>query len=249
MALIRPEKYVYYFCDESSQVDDEFMAVAGLAVPDVMLPILAADLMRIKEANGNPSEVKWSGTKARRQSPEKAFADYFDDAVKAGKIHFHIRFAPFGQYDHKANLGGRADTTSKMHFQLLLHRAVRFYGRDYKLRIRPDNGHCTAGLLKQVGNLHWQGAEMYGTPTNCVDGIQCLDSKREPLLQLLDIPLGAMAALRNNRVLGPAKTDLANHVIGKRPGLDLAKNSPAAERVFSVWNALPRRPDRRGPWR
>jgi len=243
-----PDKAVYYFCDESSQSGDRFMAVAGLAVPDTAVDGIRDDLIAIKKANGNPTEVKWSDTKARRESPEKAFADYFEEAVKAKKIHFHIRFAPFHQYDHKASgPGRRADTTSKMHFQLLLHRALRYYGPHYKLRIRPDNGRCTEQLPRQVANLHWQARELYGTG-DCIEHLQCLDSKREPLLQLLDIPLGAMTALRNLRPLTGAKAELAQHISAMWPRLDLARNTPIAEYTLNIWNVTPKGAPRRGPW-
>lgn len=223
------------------------MAVAGLVVPDSVLQQITADLVQIKRDNGNPREVKWSETKARRDSPEKGFADYFEKMVKDKQIHFHIRFAPFRQYDHRASgPNKRVDTTSKMHFQLLLHRAVRHYGKHYKIRIRPDNGDCTKDLPNQIGNLHWHGAERYGTPYDCIEHIQCLDSEREPLLQLLDIPLGAFAAVRNNRQLGAAKRDLADYMMAKWPNLNLARDTPDID--FSVWNVKPKPTPGRGPW-
>jgi len=185
--------------------------------------------------------------KARFHSPEKAFADYFEQKVKEKQIHFHIRFSPFKRYDHRASgPNRRSDTTSKMHFQLLLHRAVRFYGKHYKIRIRPDNGDCTKGLPAQVGNLHWQGIDRYDTPHDCVEHIQCLDSAREPLLQLLDIPLGAFTAARNNRPLTGAKRELADHILSKWPNLNLSRDVPDID--FSVWNVTPKATPRRGPW-
>lgn len=244
-----PEKFVYYFCDESSQVDDEFMGVAGLAVPDVALTRITDELLELKERHGNPTEVKWSKVKDRRDCPWTAFADYFEREVKAQHIHFHVRFAPFAKYDHK--LSGpqqRADTTGKMHFQLLLHRAVRIYGPHYKLRIRPDNGTCTSTLPKMVDRLHWMGQSQYQTPHDCIDSIQCLDSEREILLQLLDVPLGAFTALRNARQLGGAKTRLAEHIRAKWPDIKIEGNSPKNVIDFSVWNVMPSGPKKRGPW-
>lgn len=225
------------------------MAVAGLAVPDAVMNKMRDELLAIKEKNGNPREIKWATTKARRDSPERAYADYFERAVKEKQIHFHIRFAPFAEYDHRASGPlKRSDTASKMHFQLLLHRAVRYYGKHYKLRIRPDNGRCTSGLLDQIDNLHWRANERYQTPLDCIEHIQCLDSEREPLLQLLDIPLGAMTALRNERVLTGPKLELARYISEKWPKLDLASNSPIRALDFSVWNVQPKGAPKRGPW-
>ena len=249
MSFIRPEKYVYYFCDESSQVRDPYMAVAGLAVPDAALAKIRADLVEIRKANGNPREVKWSTTKARRDSPERAFADYFEAAIRSGQIHFHIRFAPFDEYDHKTSGPRlRSDTTSKMHFQLLLHRALRYYGHNYSIRICPDNGDCTRALPGQVETLQWMASGKYNTPADCIDSVRCMNSEREPLLQLLDVPLGAFTALRNGRELSAPKRELADYIKAKWPDLDLQGNTPAGKRGFVVWNVKPKDTRRRDPW-
>ena len=245
-------RFVYYFCDESSYVSDEFMAVAGLAIPDYAMDEITADLVTIKAVKGGPSETKWSTVKNRRDSAHEAFVDYFESAVRAGRIHFHIRFAPFDQYDHSVSgPKKRVDTTSKMHFQLLLHRALRFYGQHYKLRIRPDNGDCTAALVDQIGSLHTWGHENYGCAQDCVDSIEPRDSKKEVMLQLLDVPLGAFTALRNERELTGPKRVLADYVRGKFPHLRLDRNTPIAVKRLSVWNVKPSGPQGargRGPW-
>lgn len=225
------------------------MGVAGLAVPDAALNKIRDDLVEIRRTNGNPREVKWSTTKARRDSPERAFADYFERAVKSGQIHFHIRFAPFDEYNHKSSGARlRSDTTSKMHFQLLLHRALRFYGHRNRLRICPDNGDCTRALPNQVENLHWLASNTYNTPSDCIDSVRCMNSEREPLLQLLDIPLGALTALRNKRELSAPKRELAAHVKAKWPHVNLSGNTPDNKRDFVVWNVKPKDTRKRDPW-
>ncbi|MBS0297413.1 MAG: hypothetical protein JSR45_13980 [Proteobacteria bacterium] len=230
-------------------MSDDFMAVAGLAIPDVALKRVMDDLLAIKKGKGGPTETKWANVKSRRDSAHRAFVDYFAEAVGKGRIHFHIRFAPFAKYDHSASgPKRRIDTTSKMHYQLLLHRAVQFYGPHYKLRIRPDNGDCTAALVDQLDSLHDWGRHHYKTPLDCIESIQPSDSRRDPLLQLLDVPLGAFTAIRNARDLKGPKRELADYVSEKFNGLDLTKNSPKSERVFSVWNVVPSGPPVRGPW-
>lgn len=245
----RDVKFVYYFCDESSFVDDEFMAVAGLALPDYELDAVTADLRKIQQKNRGPSETKWSNVKARTNAAHTAFVDYFYDALEAKRLHFHIRFAPFQKYDHRASgPKRRVDTTSKMHYQLLLHRAMRFYGKHYKLRIRPDGGDCTAALVDQIDSLHTWGQHNYGCKPGCIESIESRDSKREPLLQLLDVPLGAFTALRNKRQLIGPKKMLSEYVRDKFPNKDLAVNDGPNEMNFSVWNAIPSGAPKRGPW-
>jgi len=240
---------VYYFCDESSYLTDDYMSVGGLAVPDRDLAPITADLVAIKRSKGGPSEVKWSTVKSRRDSVHKAFVDYFAEAVHAKRIHFHIRFAPFNRYDHNASgEKKRIDTTSKMHFQLLLHRAIRFYGPHYKLRIRPDNGDCTASLVSQVDSLHSWGSYHYNAADGCIDNIEPRDSKKELMLQLLDVPLGALTALRNKRELIGPKRELADYVGAKFAHKNLWGSCGPKVMDFSVWNANPSGVPKRGLW-
>jgi hypothetical protein len=243
-------KYVYYFCDESSFVDDEFMAVAGLAVPNYEMSAIIADLTAIKADKRGPTETKWSTVKTRRDSAHNAFADYWAEGIARKRFHFHIRFAPFDQYDHKlSGPNKRSDTVSKMHFQLLLHRAVRYYGRRYKLRIRPDNGDCTKDLKAQIEKLHRWSQENHDCAPDCVESIEPRDSRKELLLQLLDVPLGALTALRNDRNLIGPKRELADYVKAKHPALDLTKSTDIRAMVFNVWNVKPSgAPKGRGPW-
>lgn len=244
-----PARYVYYFCDESSYVGDEYMAVAGLAIPDRHLSQVTNDLAAIKKEKRGPSEVKWATAKIRTDDVHAAFVDYFETALSEKKIHFHIRFAPFNKYDHRASgPKKRIDTTSKMHYQLLLHRAVRYYGKHYRLRIRPDNGDCTAALVDQINSLHSWGRHHYGTPLDCIEGIEPRDSRRELLLQLLDVPLGAFTALRNDRSLVGPKRALADYVRAKFPSKNLARNTDARIMDFSIWNVIPSGAPARGPW-
>jgi hypothetical protein len=239
---------VYYFCDESSYMKGSFMAVGGIAVPDRELTVLSGELQAIKTALGGPSEVKWSNTTSRRDSPHRAFVDHFVVAMRAKRINFHIRFAPFNEYDHAiSGPRKRVDTTSKMHYQLLLHRALRFYGPHYKLHIRPDGGDCTAALQSKIDSLHRWGAAKYKANADCIGSIEPRDSQKEILLQYLDVPLGALTALRNSRELVGAKRELADYVADSFGRPNLNRNTGKNEKQFSIWNAIPNGA-KRGPW-
>ena len=241
-------KFVYYFCDESSYMQGDFMSVGGIAVPDYELDALTNELLDIKRKLGGPTEVKWSNATERRDSPHRAFVDHFVAAMKANRVHFHVRFAPFNEYDH--TISGpkkRIDTTSKMHYQLLLHRALAYYGPHYKLRIRPDGGDCTSALALQIDSLHKWGAHHHKAQPDCIDSLESRDSKKEVLLQYLDVPLGALTALRNERALTGAKRDLADYVNAAFEHPVLSRNSPKGRKRFSIWNAIPSGPPR-GPW-
>lgn len=231
---------VLYFCDESSQIDDTYMAIGGLAVSKRRVPEVNAHLKAINEECGVTSEIKWSTAKKRRISVHTRYVDYLFDLIDARQAHFHIRFAPFGVYRHKESGDrGRTDTVSKMYWQMLLHRPIAFYGPKVPIHIHPDHGDCTSYLPAMRNQLCAAGYRTKKTRPNCVPILETRDSKREPLLQLLDVPLGALAALKNRRELGETKRELAAHVMIRTKWRDLDGNSRPSDYRLNLWNAVP----------
>ena len=145
----------------------------------------------------------------REANPHRSI-DHFWLLSDQGRAHFHIRFAPFDKYDHDDYKGRRFDTTSRMFYELLLHRAVKHYGKWDRLFIRPDNGDCTSILPHLKAGLNADGVRRYRTNPQCVDSITCLNSEDEPILQLVDVVLGAFTALRNKRTFTGPKGDVAD---------------------------------------
>jgi hypothetical protein len=221
------------------------MAVAGLAITKTNLP---SAFKRIKAipTGGYRDEVKWQTTRVWNLAYRKAYVDLLSDLVKDRLAHFHIRFAQFSAYSHDG-ARKRFDTTSKMFYQLLLHRAVRHYGGEYKLLIRPDDGDCTSHLKRFRTSLAIDGQFKYGSHPDCISDIACVNSKREPFLQLLDVTMGALTAVRNGRHLlaetAAPKADLAKYAVAKLGIKDIANNSDDGRRL-SIWNVIPQS---RGP--
>lgn len=205
------------------------------------VPEIAARLKVINEECGVTSEVKWSTAKKRRVSVHERYVDYLFDLIDARQAHFHIRFAPFSDYRHKESGDrGRTDTVSKMYWQMLLHRPIAFYGPKVPIHIHPDHGDCTSHLPAMRNQLCAAGYREKKTKPNCVPVLETRDSKREPLLQLLDVPLGALAALKNERDLKETKTALAARVLARTKWVDLNGNSGRKDYTLNLWNAVPK---------
>jgi len=235
------EGHVLYFCDESSQINDAYMAIGGMALHVKRLPEILAGIRAINAECGVISEVKWSTAKKRRVSVHERYIDYFFDLLDAGKIHFHIRFAPFGEYCHsESGNRGRVDTVSKMYYQMIVHRPIAFYGRLLPIHVHPDHGECTSYLPKIRGAMCAEGYRTKGSKPNCVPVLEPRDSKHEPFLQLLDVPLGALAALKNQRDIGEVKTALAARVLTRTGWDDLEGNSRSVDRRLNIWNVAPK---------
>lgn len=236
---------ILYFCDESSQTTDEFAAVAGLAIRRKNIEKVITDLATIKAASGKSGEVKWKNAKSYGGRVHAGYVDYLFLLIDEGKAQFHIRFSPMSEYDH--SLSGerrRVDTVSKAFYQLLLHRACRYYSRS-PLFVHPDDGEYTEALPGQLGALNHQAVSKFGGDFDgCVRKLEPRSSASEPMLQLLDVTLGALAALRNGRTTkegyGKVKADLARYVLAKTKWPSLLGNSDINHRPLNKWNARPK---------
>lgn len=174
------------------------MAVGGIAVAREAIPYILGRMKPICEQYNKTGEVKWKNAKYCGGMVHEGYIRLLFDLIKEGRLNFHIRYSRMDEYDHKLSGPRRKlDTVSKSFYQLLLHRPIAYYGHKADLYIYPDDGNCTRLLPDQIGALHYESKRM------CIKEIVTRSSEREPMLQLLDCTLGALAAYRNDRHLKP----------------------------------------------
>ena len=232
-----------YFCDESHIRGSEYFSVGGLAVRPKTASIISQKMQEIRSSNGlgsRDSEVQWKSAKLRRNDIYRRYVDLLHDLTQSKQVHLHIRFTP-----STTKVGGnKPEDISKAFYQLLLHRAGRYYADKCDIRVRPDNGCCTDYLPKMLRGLNGDVVrKKFGTAPNSFSSIVPANSRSEPILQLLDVTLGALTSARNNNhkngTLGPYKTSLADYVLEKFM-CDLTKNTNSNASILSVWNVSPK---------
>jgi uncharacterized protein DUF3800 len=222
---------------------DEFMTVGGIALRRSRAGEITQCISKLKEDHKTKGEIKWRNARKNGQDIRKAFIDYLAKLVSDNHVHFHLRFSPMNEYEHH---GERHifDTVSRSFYQLLLHRTVRYYGKDCEVYVRPDNGECTRLLPGLKDALNLDGEFRYRTHADCIQNIIPLDSRNEPLLQLLDVSVGALSAHRNSRHLreesGPIKRELAQHAF-KAFNLKSLNGNRDDGCKFSIWNVIPKK--------
>src|SRR3981189_3747632 len=218
---------LYYFCDESSFLGEEHMAVGGITVATGQVHRIANELKAINEQKRARGEIKWHNTRKSGLEVRKAYLDHLINLISLNHVHFHIRFSPMNEYEHEGKRR-EFETVSKMFYQLLLHRPVRYYGPGSRLFIRPDNGECTRLLPDFKEALNIDGERTYQAKPDCIESIVPLDSKTESMLQLLDVAVGALTAYRNERHLldhvGEPKRALAKYAFEVFGSKDLKRN-------------------------
>lgn len=195
--------------------------------------------------SGKTGEVKWENAKSFGGRVHRAYIDYLFLLVDRNLAHFHIRFLPMSEYDH--SLSGRRrriDTVSKCYYQLIVHRALRHYSEHGHVSVYPDDGECTSHLPAMLEALRNEDKSRYCQGRDsCLQEILPRSSAREPMLQLLDVTLGALAAYRNKRHLKPeisqTKRDLAVYAFEKTGWPSIEGNCDPRIKKLNRWNVRP----------
>jgi len=235
-----------YFCDESHIRQSDYVGVGGLAVRPERAAKMARDLAGIRaECRFSGTEVKWENCKKRRLNIHEAYANYLFDAIERGHIHLHVRLSPFKEYDHAASGDRReTDTISKSYYQLIVHRAGRYYAKSCRLLIRPDDGECTSYLPTMKEGMNSEIMLRYGVLYPPIADVAPCSSRTEPMLHLLDIVLGALTAARNGNVedgkLAAPKLALARLILKRARIDDITGSDYVERRDFNLWNVVPK---------
>lgn len=221
------------------------MGLGGIAVQPHRLKGIEADIAEINKRMNYTSEVKWEKARERRDDIYMAYIQLLATLVHHKQIHFHMRFSPIAEYDHKdSGPRGHADTVSKAFYQLFLHRPGRYYSRTCDIHVRPDGGSCTEYLPKTIAGLNADICIHHGRDRHCVRTIQPCDSTKEPILQLLDVTLGGLTCLKNgnheNGVVAPYKAGLAVRTAEVLGISNIHASTHMNERVLNVWNVTPK---------
>jgi truncated hemoglobin YjbI len=236
---------LYYYCDETSHTPgDDYMAVGGIAVNMASADEIEKKITEIRDRLSLCGEIKWSNAKDRRDSGQKAYAELLRELVENNNVHFHMRFQRTSDWNHeRAGERKKIDTVSRAFYQLVLHRPITFYGHQADIHVRPDKGDCTARLHQFMGQLNTEAGKPKHCGMSCVRSIHTVESRQNHFLQLLDVTIGGLAAVRNNRHkradVTKHKHDLAMHIHGLWGNFDLSTSHPKDTKKFNIWNARP----------
>ena len=220
------------------------MGVGGIAVNMASAGEIERKITEIRDRLSLRGEIKWSNTKDRRDSGQRAYAELLRELVRNNNVHFHMRFQRTSDWDHqRAGERRKIDTVSRAFYQLVLHRPVTLYGNLADIHVRPDKGDCTAKLHEYIGQLNSEASKDRHCGMPCVRTIHSAESSQNHFLQLLDVTIGGLAAIRNDRHKreGAAKHkhNLALHIHALWGNFDLSKSHPRNAKKFNIWNARP----------
>ena len=190
-------------------------------------------------------ELKWSKITDAKVNEYKYLVDYFFAMKSADRCQFHCLIFDNHKWQHaKYNDGDRDVGLSKLYYQVLHHKFGKLCGPRGTLFVRMDRRNTSTSLevLRRMLNAAMaRDHRIFNSPWKVIEPE---DSKHCDILQLNDIILGAVCAVRNGKHLLEAgresKRLIARLVLEKSGMSSFGCDSPMSETRFTVWNMRPR---------
>lgn len=244
MSLIPPQDFAFY-ADEAGISQDRFTVVGGICMHRNTVSEVYDSIARYRSDHCMNAELKWSKVSNQKFDEYTALVDLFFALNNTNHIQFHSVVFDSHKANHKKYNNGDADVgLSKLYYDLLLHKFVKRCGGDGSLFACLDHRHSSTPLEDVRRMLNAVAARDHGIDSNPVSQLISRDSKKDCLLQMNDVVLGAVCAIRNGRHLladtREAKRKLALYVLEKSGLSSFDEDSPRSVHRFTIWNKVPK---------
>lgn len=240
--LIPPQTYAF-FADESGTSGDRFTVVGGICIHRNTLQSVHDSMHMYRVAHNMHSELKWSKISNQKATEYEALVDYFFALNNTNRLQFHCIIFDNHQWNHSKYNDGDADVgLSKLYYQLLKNSFAKRCAPHGDLFACLDHRNSSTPLEDVRRMINAALKRDHGIHTSPLKQLVSADSKLEDLLQLNDVILGAVSAIRNGKHLlastRDAKKNIALRVLEKSGAVDFEKNFSVPR--FNVWNFRPR---------
>ncbi|MCF1459309.1 MAG: DUF3800 domain-containing protein [Shewanella sp.] len=232
------------YIDETCQNNHHYMVIGGISLPTNLCSHITSCFEELKSYNNIGGEVKWTKVSKSKLDAYKSFIDGYFTLCDQHQICFHSIIIDQTQVKHgKFNQGDVETGFSKFIYQLLVSSIGRKYASKHEFNVyldyrTIDNQETRLSELKNVMN---NGISLrFNEHHKPYKRVEYRRSKKETLLQVADLLIGAIGFHKNGRHLikesSAHKKDLANHIAKHIRVKVLGNNSPFNETKFNVWN-------------
>ncbi len=233
-----------FFADESGISGDRYTVVSGLTIHKAALKTVYKTVSDFRKRTNMNAELKWSKISNGKESEYRELIEAFFALNNSKLIEFHAVSFDNQRWNHKRFNEGDSDVgLSKLYYQLIMQKLVATHGDQNSIFICLDNRHSTTDLGDFQRMLNKAAARDLGLDYGPVTQLMFRDSKKDDMLQLNDVILGAIASMKNSRHLiagaRESKRRLAELVFEKSGLPPLERNSPESMTHFSFWNRTP----------
>ncbi len=241
---VLPEQDYVFIADEAGISNDRFTVVGGICMHKSTVQTVYKTLSEYRELFNMKAELKWSKISDQKETEYKWLVDYFFALNNSNKLHFHAIVFDSHAWNHQKYNEGEGDTgLSKLYYQLLLHKFICKCGSAGSLYACMDHRNSKTSLEELRRMLNAASVRDHGL-NSPLKQLVSKHSHDDDLLQLNDVILGAVCAVRNNKHLladyRKSKRLIAMDVLEKSGLQSYERDSPKEINRFTIWNMRPR---------
>lgn len=261
------DKTFHIYSDESRHRGERFLLLGGVWVEKTKLSLCYKDIDRLRLENGfiNDSkqkiafsgEFKWTKVSRRYIDVYKQVIDLFFDWIKSDQIRSCIMLVDSYDQNVQAHNNLQKDGFFKLLYQLYYHNSlIPGIYEIFPDRITNPTHKVNLPILKQSLNRAFQtkfaskmNFDDFARIQNFVRNIVPCDSKEFPLIQVLDVVMGAIGYFQNRHFeregASEVKTDLMKYVVDKLiysafVKVEGKKYLIAKSTKFNIWKFRPK---------
>jgi len=245
MAGFCPSQEHVFFADESGISQSQYTVVGGIYIRSKHIPLLHEKISAFRTKHNMHAELKWTKISNQKFEAYAALVDLFFTLNQESIINFHaLIFDNYQANHHKYNEGSADIGLSKLYYQLILHKFSNYADESSDMCVCLDRRHSRTSLNDLRDMLNRGITRKRGMPTALIKQLVSQDSKEDDILQLNDVILGAVCAVRNGKHIlhdtREAKRVIAHRIVNQSGHRDFTQSSPRHFNHFSVWNFQPR---------
>lgn len=225
------------YIDESSQTKNRYLVIGGIGIPKLLVHDANACLAEARLPQLPHGELKWGKVSNTKLSAYGRAVKAFFDAPAFKAAHFHCLFVDtFAQNHREHNEGSREIGFNKEIYQLA-SKFARLYP-EHLFHLYPDF-RDTDQRPEELRLILNRGRRKKGDKRDWpFRRCHFRDSKQTPILQLVDLLMGAVAWNLNGHChavgASEAKTKLARYILGRAGVADCSRGT-AMSGKFTIW--------------
>lgn len=225
------------YIDESSQTKNRYLVIGGIGIPKLHVSVAEACLATARLPELPFGEMKWGKvSSAKLGAYGRTVRAFFDDpALRYAQ--FHCLFLDTHAQNHREHNQGSREIGFNKEIYQLASKFARLYP-DRLFHLYPDY-RDTDQRPEELRLILNRGRKKKGDRRDWpFRRCHFRDSKATPLLQLVDLLMGAVAWNLNGHCDAPnaseAKTRLARYILG-RAGVTDCRRGTAMSGKFTIW--------------
>ncbi|MCG7923253.1 MAG: DUF3800 domain-containing protein [Candidatus Thiodiazotropha lotti] len=232
------------YIDETCQNNHHYMVIGGISLPTDLNSHITNCFDKLKSDNNIGGEVKWTKVSKSKLDAYMSLVDGYFRLCNQHQICFHSIIIDQTQVKHaKFNQGDVETGFSKFIYQLLVSNIGRKYASKHGFNVYLDYRTIDdqEARLSELKNVMNNGiSHRFSQHHKPYKRVEFRRSKKETLLQVSDLLIGAIGFHKNERHLitksSAHKKHLANHIARSVGVKTLGNNSPYNETKFNIWN-------------